>query len=218
MNLAELREEVAYVVSAKIGDPDQDYDGGTTYPWKRIDRAINQSIRTEYREVINDCGPDPFWNTQPATWLSGSRLFSLPGDMRRGDLLALFDVSSSVRGTPIMVGERLTGATVYWHDRKTLAWGTTGPGSERTLALEHTARPDPLELAAQEPLLFHQEHHDVFVWGAAVFLKSVTDESVPKIWRDSHAACREQLIKFMSTYSPRALAYNGIDNYYEGAE
>lgn len=216
MDLGELRTEVSYLIGFKSGSPDQDFTGPSAYTNQRIDSAINEAVRKEYRLAVSECSSDPFSRRLTFTWAASDQTRKLPSGITRDQIIALADTTSDVRGVELWVGGRFSSADIIWNDYQTLEWGRSGPGSDRTITVDYIARPVKMSVETHRPDIFPEAHHDLLVWSAAVLLRKKADEAAPQAWLSEIKEQRAVMHKFLERENP--IINNREINvpYYEG--
>jgi hypothetical protein len=209
VNLADIREEVAWLVGFKSSQVSQDFRGPAANTNKRLDSAINQGRRLEYNHAVAECGHAPFEAAVTITWESDDQDLELPGGLTRDQIIALYNMSTGERGTVLLVGSQDGDNDIVWLDRKTLRWGSSGPGADTEVKFQHIARPNNLVEDGDECDLIPAVYHDIYVWSAGIVLRTISDEAAPSRWVAHREELREDLIAHLGRSRPRV---GGVDS------
>jgi hypothetical protein len=74
-------------------------------------------------------------------------------------------------------------APVRFLDYRTLQWGSTGPGEDKTLRVRALARAEELVSGQEEPVLVPYDHRYLWIWEAALLAREFADDdNVPQLW------------------------------------
>lgn len=207
--LRDLRTIIAKRLNFNVSVPDQDFQGTATDTWKWLDDAINEAYLDEINTAVLQCSARPFTGWQTFVWSSGQLTYQLPVGMDRTDILSIFNTTSSTRGSPLVVGDRLSAQALVWRDRRTMEWGSSGPGADTTLAFQYIMSPEELTQQDDEPQLIPPRFRYLLVWGALLILRDYGDENAPRSWVRKREDMRAKFQKFMSATSPRRTGLNG---------
>lgn len=217
MDLGTLREKINRLVGFKSGSPDQNFTGPSCYQDKWVDSAINEAVQDEYVKAVNECGIDIFSRRDSFVWIGRDHARQLPAGVTREQLIALADTTADVRGIEIWVGGRFSQADIVWRDYRTLEWGRSGPGSDRTITMDYIARPRILADEAHRPDILPEQFHSVLVWAAAIILREQADEAAPRTWERRLLSKRLDMWKFLEKDSPVISNRGAGVSYYERA-
>ena len=169
MNLLELRDDLEFCLNATSGQTHQDF---TT---SRLNKSLN-------RAYVREGGRNWFLAQEEVVWTANQNTFVLPTHIRHRQMYEVWDVTSGDLGTRVHFGDNGLDGNIFWLDHKTLQWGTSGPGTDRTLRVQYYAEPEELIADSDEPTLIPVPFHELLVWSAAVWLRSIADEKPPEAW------------------------------------
>lgn len=189
MRFSELISEVQDLLNFNPSAADQDFTEA------QVKKALNIRYGLECNMGQMHGRRTWFHRVQSITWTSGEETLLLPSSVSQAGIMKLEDITDRDPGYPLP-------ETVFWKDSKTLQWGDTAPGSDRTIRVTYFARPVDLVAAGDEPELIPPEHHMLLVWSAAIYLRQKADESVPQTWLEQHYEERLNFWKAMSRSRP----------------
>jgi hypothetical protein len=193
-NLAWLRTRVSNLVNFDVTQPDQDFTGPASEPNQLIDGALSEVYMEEINRARFEAAKDWFKVDFTFTWAADTStldLTTLSSDLSTHSIIELSDETDDSEGTPIWVRHTSYESPVSWRNRTTLQWGTSGPGSARTIRAVYMASPQDLSDPLQEPYLVPPEYRWLLVWGAAVILRDMADEEAPARWVAKRDELRE---------------------------
>jgi hypothetical protein len=176
LNFGQIRSRVRLYLSNTANAVDQDFDTDT----------LNQILNDVYLQEVNRAKAEGlksrFRATVAYTWPAGQVLGNLPATLSRRSIERIRDITNDSIGTVIVPGQDGRVSQVFWKDRSTLQWGTTGPASDRTLRFDYMAVPEALVADEDVPALIHDDYHEMLAWAAAIQARTIADESVPQVW------------------------------------
>jgi hypothetical protein len=200
-NLAWLRQKVSTKVNFDVTQPDQDFIGPSSDTNQLVDDAINEAYVEEYTNVKLEAAPEWFMQTEEFTWAASEvtldlRTVSLTASNH--SVLRMEDITNSVDGDPISIKKSRHHSEIWWKDRYTLQWGTSGPGEDKTIQITFMPKPKDMRIATDEPDLIPEEHRWLLVWSAAINLRDMADEAAPQGWIQRRDNLRENMILDMA--------------------
>jgi hypothetical protein len=196
MNYTELQDRLKFVLDFN----DTQTDGAFTAA--RIKQALNMAYEREVNKANEEGSQRYFKGTVEFVWPSAQLTYQLTPPLSKRGLIRITDVTESDPGRRIVFSENGLNGDVFWKDRNTMQWGTQGPGANRTLRAEYFAKPWPMDADDDEPDLIPEQFHELLVWSAAVFLRTVADESPPMRWVSERDEFRIDFWKYLSRGRP----------------
>lgn len=213
-NLGQIRGKVSYLVNFNPGQTDQDFRGPAAYPNQRLNDAINEAYTEEVILGKQNGSRDFFRSTHSMTWTADAATMPIPAAVKGKDIEAIRDDSSQTPGPIVVLWSGITdGAGLFKVDTDTWGWYPT-PSSERTLTILYVGSAAEMEQDDQEPVLIPQDYRDLLVWSAAIILKLIADEKVPKSWQERQEQLRWQWWKTLSMGSPHQYPAPSIRHMY----
>ena len=176
MNFTELQVELQELLNFNPNQSDQDF---TT---AQLKRALNRAVKREYTLAKAEGSAVWFVSNQTVTWLSGVITFSLPESLRGKRLYRIFDITAVNPGFRLIFDNNMFTGDVFWLDRSTLQWGSTGPSEDKTLQVQFYSEPTAMVADEDEPGVIPESHHELLYWSAAVDLRTRADEQAPQAW------------------------------------
>tara|TARA_R110000824_G_scaffold112943_1_gene262429 strand:+ start:240 stop:908 length:669 start_codon:yes stop_codon:yes gene_type:complete len=211
MNFKELQDEVSELINFNSLQTDQDF---TT---AQVKSAVNRAYAREYRKARQEGIRSFFFAYRDLVWESGSLTLSLPENMRGSQICKITDVTddssgsgyhvvvydggAAPTGTPSWTSQGFSGA-VFWKDRHSLQWGTSGPSEEKTLRFEFMAEPGKMLTDDETPDLIPSNHHELIFFSAAIDLRTRADEMAPPSWVHEREELRMDFYKDVSRGRP----------------
>jgi hypothetical protein len=207
-NLSQLILRLRYLVNSNEGQSDQDFAGPSGDADRHFRDALNEAYIEEVTEAAQHADPARWLHaTHTFTWEASEPTLTLPPAIDGKNLLGLQDITSSTPGTPLWIG---AANTIWWKDRTTLQWGSTGPASDTTILATYISEPQELVSGADEPVLIPRAHRHLLVWSAGCIMRSIADEDAPGSWMNKRDELREALWKDLSLGRPMDTGYPGI--------
>lgn len=210
--LEELIDEVQFKVAFNTGQTDQDFIGPSTDTDKHFRNAINEAYLDEYEDGVQTGDPRWWYYVESITWPANQKRLELPAPLRGKWIISMYDTTNLDPGTAIYISDFREGATHFWHDHKTLQWGTNGPSSAKTVQVTYLGEPAEMLDDADEPLLIAPRFRHLIAWSAAIKLRVIGDESAPQEWYLQRDKIRERHLKFLSLRGPIETGGPGIRN------
>ncbi len=196
MDLAELRDQLAFSLNHNDGQTDQDFSDA------RLNDNINWAYRREVRGAKLEGVRSYFTKNDSFTWAADAVTQTLPLNLRRKQIVVFKDITSNDPGQKLTVSADGARGGVHWVDNNTLQWGTSGPGATKTIRAFYLADAEKLTDDADEPELIPEEMHELIVWSAAVYLRTVADEFAPPGWLAALTEARMDYHKYVSRGRP----------------
>jgi hypothetical protein len=172
--------------------------------------ALNEAYDDEVEESKQNGDPRWFLAELQATWSSGVSTFTLPALVRGTRIERIADITSSYPGQELWVGDNPQRAQIHWRDRDTLWWGSSGPGSDRTILLTYCSDPETLEDPDDEPMLIANKFRHLLMWAAAMILVTMADQEAPSEWRRRRDDIRDRWQKFLMMGRPTQTGFVGV--------
>lgn len=214
MNFKELQDEVSELINFNSLQSDQDFSAA------QIKSAINRAYAREYRKARQEGTRSFFFAYRDLVWASGSLTLSLPDNMRGAQICKVTDVTDDTTGsgyhivvydggdpgppdygTPSWTSQGFSGA-IFWKDRNTLQWGTSGPSEEKTLRFNMMPEPEKMLNDDDIPELISSDHHELIFYSASIDLRTRADEMAPPSWMSEREELRMDFYKDVSRGRP----------------
>lgn len=209
MDFAELQTEVKDWINFTAGVVDQDFAAG------QVKKAINFAYKRELRKARLECGSAWFKKFSNQTWPASTATFVAPSIIDQSNCIWIEDITGGDPGVELYVGDRAnTGGDIFWLDNRTLQWGTNGPASEVSLRFHYLGRAVELVNDADIPDLIPEDHHELLVLSAGVFLRFKSDEMAPPEWKEALNDLRFDLWKELSKGRPMSMAPTVTNPYF----
>lgn len=204
-NLEWLRAEVCRVLSVDPTNVDQAFQGTSDDPWQFIDTCINEAYEDEISEIATGSDPERVLEFQDVTWKSTDRTIVLPDPLASADIFRVDDNTHLLPGTAVRIFSRNSGYEpwVSWLDNRTLQWGQTGPGEDKTLRFFYIAEPPIMVNKSDEPKYIPYRFRWVLVWNGAINCRIRQGESAPAVWVNKHQDWRMKMHIEFSKGRPR---------------
>jgi len=196
MNFTELQNRLKFVLDFN----DTQTDGAFTAT--RVKQALNLAYEREVFKAEAEGSRRYFKTTTSFTWPAGQLTYALTAPLSQATIIRMSDVTSTDPGYNLVFSEQGFSGDLHWKDRKTIQWGTTGPGSAKTIRVEYYPRPTELVEDEDELEMIPVQFHELLVWSAAVFLRTVADERPPQHWVNERDEFRIDFWKFLSQGRP----------------
>ena len=196
MDRLDLRTLQSLILNFNPSGTDQDY---TT-------AQANQGLQEAYNDeviLVSENGLlDHLKSYHEFTWTSSLVTLELASTLKSKLLIELRDITDSSVGDRIIFAGYGFGGDVFWKDKTTMQWSTTGPSSDRTIRATFIAVAETLQDDTSVPQLIPVQFHPLLAWGGAAWLKDLAEESYPVSWEKRIQRMRESLWKFMSRGKP----------------
>lgn len=197
MNFLDMQNEVKDLINFTAA-ADADFTDA------KVKGAINARYKHEVVQAKQHGSRDWFRTKQAFTWPGSTVSITLPSGLERGDLVLFEDCTTTDPGVPLIFDSFGHAGDVHWLDHRKLQWGTSGPGSDRTLKVTYLAQAELLVDDEQEPLLIQPEHRMLLVWSAACYLRLKADERIPDDWKTAYREHQMDYWKAVSRGRPSA--------------
>jgi hypothetical protein len=196
MDFTTLQDRVKFVVDNNDNQTSQAFSA------TRVKQAINWAYRQEVNQAQLEGGRRWFITTKEKTWLADETTFELPDGLEDKRLISVENVTDTDPGDPLIFDESGTSGEVFWKNRLTLQWGTSGPSSDVTMRFRYYAVPDELDQDDDVPSLLPEMFHELLIWSAAILLLEIADQAAPGTWMANRREMRMDMWKWMSTGRP----------------
>ena len=196
MDFKAMQDEVAELLNFNSAQTDQDF---TT---AQIKKSLNRAYAREYRKARQEGIRQWFASVTEITWLSGAVTLSLPGSIKKSQIIRVVDVTNNDPGYALIFDNSGFLGDVHWKDRGTLQWGSNGPGENKTLRVEYMAEPEEMSADEDEPSLVSSDHHELIFYSAAIDLRTRADEAAPQSWLMERQDLRMDFYKDVSRGRP----------------
>ena len=196
MDFLELQDETKELLNFNASQTDQDFT------LAQVKNAINRAYRREYVRARQEGSRKYFISTTNVSWASGTATLELPSRLQGAQIIRVCDVTSSDPGSELSFSNFGSAGDLFWLNRNTLQWGTSGPGSTRTLRFEYFPRTTKMVEDDDEPDLVPAEHRELIFWAAAIDLRNRADEMAPQAWLMERESLRMDLWKDISKNRP----------------
>lgn len=196
MNRDELKTLTALILNHNEGQTDQDFTAA------QINTAIGQAYNEELIEMAENSLMEHLISTYEFVWTSGTVTKALPSSIEGKLLLRLANVTNNDLGDRLLFSSYGADTDLFWKDKSTMQWGTTGPSSDTTIRATYIATAESLVTGTSVPFLIPLQFHHLLAWTAACWLKDVAEETSPGIWLMRVQKTRERLWKYMSRGKP----------------
>jgi hypothetical protein len=212
-NLEELIEEVKFLYNFNSGQVDQDMRGPSTDVDKRFREAINEAYCDEVEEAAQMGDVTPFLVLKTLTWAGNSPTLDVGDELADSTLyrVEVRDTSAASTGAwqPLWLSYWTEDSNNYWLDRRTLQWGLTGPGSDKSVRFTYIAEPAEMLDDMDEPTLIPRRFRHLLAYAACLKLRFVADDQTIEPLRRRRDELRERLWKSMSQGRPAQTGYPG---------
>ncbi len=168
----------------------------------QVKAALNRGYAREVRAAKLRGNLEYFKGQTALLWPANTMDMKLNSLMLRSEWLRLEDVTDSRRATLLEVGSHSGEALIYFLDRTTLRWGSSGPGNDRNLRLSYLAFAETLIEDEDEPMLVPPEYHELLAYSAAVELRAFADEEIPSAWQKRYLQFQMEFWKAVSRGRP----------------
>jgi hypothetical protein len=126
------------------------------------------------------------------TWPASQASLVLSDKLWNSQILRIDDETEGTPGEPIWITDDSNSSEIYLLDRNTLRWGSTGPGSAKTLGVYYLAEAQELDSPTAVPVLIPHSHRWLLVWAAACIAMAVAERETPEQWAMQRKKLREQ--------------------------
>lgn len=211
MDFKALQDEASELLNFNSSQTDQDFTAA------QIKKAINRAYAREFRKARQEGVREWFSGYREVVWPGDSLTFSVSGNLSGAQICKITDVTENLTGsgfhvvvyeggdppvgTPEWTSQGFSGP-IFWKDRNTLQWGTSGPGEDRTLRFTIFPSPEELSSDGDVPQLIHPDHHELIFYSAAIDLRTRADEAAPQSWQMERQELRMDLYKDVSRGRP----------------
>jgi len=196
MDFLEIQTETKELLNFNSSQTDQDFT------LVQVKSAINRAYRREYVRARQEGSRRYFISTTDVTWPSSTATLGLPSRLQGAQIVRVCDITDSNPGSELVFSDYGNVGDLFWLNRNTLQWGTTGPGSSKTLRFEYFPSITKLVQDEDLPDLIPSEHHDIIFWSAAIDLRNRADEMAPQSWLFERENLRMDLWKDISKNRP----------------
>jgi hypothetical protein len=198
MNFKEMQDRLAFILNAHSNQVDQDFTVA------RYKQALNYAYNREVQKAMLE-GVKEYWKEQQTiSWPANQQTLSLPANIKKKTILRIHDVTHNDIGEQLYFDKYGLTDTVFFKDTSTLQWGTVGPNEAKTLRVYYLAYPEELVTDDDEPSLVPEAFQEVIIWAAAVWMKSIVDDSAPDSWQQQLFELRQDFWKYVSMGRPRS--------------
>lgn len=198
-NAAWLLDKLSRKLNFNTTQTDQDFAGPSSDANKHLYDYLNEAYIREVNAAKVEVGMQPFILRESLTWAASTQTLTLPDALIDKQIYRLDDETDQVPGVQLWVGHDGGQSTnIAWRDRNTLLWGTTGPGSARTIMALYVAEPGELHNPTDVPFLIPPQHRHLLIWSAAVIARSEADETAPATWLGQLDEARAQYHTLLS--------------------
>lgn len=198
MDLGELKVELQTMLSLTPGRRQQDFTPTI------LQSALNKSYTREVNLAKNEGLNKYFLATQDITWSSGEVTLAVPKFMQRTGIISILDVTGGGVGSAIQFSDNGFPGGIFWADRKTLQYSTSGPGSDLSLRIRYFVIPEVLQDDGDIPDILPDDYHDLIVWTAAIRLRRIADGKAPVEWGYERDELRMDYHKYISRGRPNS--------------
>jgi hypothetical protein len=194
MDFNALQNRTKLWLNFNSGQDDQDFSATDIMAYsEEVTRAKQEGTVRWFRALTE------------TTWEADEVTFTVPVPLNRIAVLRIIDVTNSVEpGTSLLFSEEGATGEVFWRDRNTLQWGSTGPSEDKTLRFVYVASSEELVNDNEVPELIPDEFHELIPLSAAILLRQMADEAAPVAWLSRQEDYRLQYWKFVSRGRPLA--------------
>ena len=173
------------------------------YTEAQIKAGLNMAYSEEVSKAKAEGSQRWFSAVTEHTWSSGEVTYTVPAPLNRIAVRRIMDVTNDAEpGSQVLFSETGAQGEVFWKDRNTLQWGSTGPGQDTTLRFIYVASPEELVNDIDVPELVPDEFHELLPLSAAILLRGMADESPPPWWVSKQDDYRLDYWKFVSRGRP----------------
>lgn len=163
---SELKVRTAYILNFNAKAVDGDFTDTI------IGEAVNSVYEMEFNRVLDT---SDLVNTQLSydmSWPGRQVQLPIPAALQGLRLNDLFLVDTDGTETQLVV----------YNDGINLIWPPNGPDSTMTIRFKYQRTAGKLVAAGDQPTLFPKNHREFLAWAAAIQLKEIADQDVPKLW------------------------------------
>jgi len=197
VNREELRTDLEETLNASPAQAHQDFSEA------KLNKALNRAYVREV-EFAKLVGVKEFFIARKQfTWPVNQQRFEFPLWLRRAQSYKFMDITGGRPGRSLMGTATPVDGLVYFFDEKTLQWGTTGPGSARTIEVIYYGQAADMESDMEEPSIIPAGFHELLVWSAAIQLRLGSDEASPGGWSRAHEDLQAAYQLFVAKGRPR---------------
>jgi hypothetical protein len=165
--------------------------------------AINMAYSEECSKAKQEGLRRWFRASTEFTWEADEVTYTLPSALNRISLFRLVDVTSDAEpGTQLLFSEEGSHGDIFFKDRNTLRWGSTGPNEDKTIRAYYFAAAEELSEDTDVPELVPDEFHELIPLSAAILLRGMAEEIPPPWWLEKQREYRYEFWKFISRGRP----------------
>lgn len=198
-NYTWLLARTKWVVFNNEGQADQAFAGPSTDENLHFREALNEAYKQEVELAQLETSRARWFRTEDVTWAADAVTLELPPFLLGAQIVRVRDVTDSSDGDAVYISDSPDAGTIFRKTESVLQWGTTGPGSTRTLRFTYMAEPEYLgEHPSQEPKLIPAKFRMLLVWRAAIMLVAVGNRQAPSKWEQELEEVRSSFHKFCS--------------------
>jgi hypothetical protein len=187
-----------WVLNNDGGQPMQAFQGPVGDANYLFRMALNEAYNQIILEAVQLGKFTNFHFTETFTWVGSEKTWQLPVVLVGAQWLRAEDITDSDDGDVLDIGDSPNQSEIWFKDMDTLQWGTTGAPRDTAIRVTYLPHAESLEVGAQEPLLIPSQFRWLLVWRAAMLMRSVSNESVPKAWANEFAQLKEIYYKWLS--------------------
>ena len=196
MDFKILQNQLAFALNFNDGQTDQDF---TT---ARLKQALNLAYAREVYKAQQE-GSKRYWKDyRDISWPASQVTLVLPASVARKNVIRIMDVTSSQLGNVLLFSENGLHGDVFWLNKTTLQWGVSGPGEAKTLRVFYIAAPVDMVDDSDEPTLVPDAFHELIVWSAACWCRTIADEEAPNAWLRAREDLQLDFWKYVSRGRP----------------
>jgi hypothetical protein len=197
MDFGTLQNRLAFILNFNDGQTDQDFSAA------RLKQALNFAYNREIQRAVLE-GSKRYWKRAvDISWPADQVTLPLPSTVKKKAIYRIQDVTDDSIGAALIFSDYGLTGDVFWKDHNTLQWGVSGPGSARTLRVFYVADTVDMVSDGDEPELMPEPFHEVILWSAACWLRTIADEAPPQAWLMQLNELRMDLWKYVSMGRPR---------------
>lgn len=196
MNFVELQDRLNFVLNSDDSQTHQDFSA------VRKKQALNYAGRTETNKAQVEGSRLWFKTTIDISWPASQTTLQLSSTISQRGIIRITDITNTNPGYELVFSENGFSGDVFWLNRTTLQWGTSGPSEAKTLRVEYFPIWSDLAQDDDEPELIPEQHQDLLIWSAAIFLFEVAEQEAPIAWHNIRHELRIDFWKYLSRGRP----------------
>jgi len=212
-NLEELIEEVKFLYNFNQSQVDQDMRGPSTDADKHFREAVNEAYVDEVEEAAQMGDVSYFLTLKTLNWPGSSPTLDVGDELADATLYRVEtrDATAAATGawTQLWVSNWRESGNHHWLDRRTLQWGLTGPGSDKSVRFTYVAEPAQMFDDMDEPTLVPRRFRHLLAYAACLKLRFVADDQIIDALRKRRDELRERFWKAICQGRPAQTGYPG---------